>query len=553
MKRTPNASVNENDKLIPSPDEVEEILQNLQSKTINYKNYVPVDEVRKIPCKLLLSSVNARSLLKNGEKIKEYVNTSKTDILCLQEVWKNDYKQDGYTLYQTERRDKRGGGVGILIRDTIPHELIKSSIKPDVEFIQIKAGKNYISSVYLPPMAVARTAFEHLENEIMTKKGTHYVMGDFNINMAEDNSLNEKSGTELMHAFCKGNMLLPLIRNPTRITQKSATIIDNILTNTKEHVTAGVVTTSIADHFTTFVAVRDKKTVRKEKNKGIIHEKIKIRVKKPENMRTFEQKLKETNWREMNNHVTPTQKTEYFQKQVEKAFNESFPMKEVKLNKNIHALEEWVTRGILISRVTLNKLSQKWAKTRNPIIHEEYTRYKAILQSVTRKSKEMTYGEIYQNNYKDSKKIWEMTNKLLDRKQRSRSEKLKIMHNGSITENSKEIANILNEHFVNMGKNIADSFEKNENFMKHMGPRAKQEFVLLPITPEVTKDIIKKMKSKSSSGFDNISNKLIKTVKEVIAAPITEIINSSILQGKVPDQWKLAKVILLWRLRWALF
>ena len=91
-----------------------------------------------------------------------------------------------------------------------------------------------------------------------------------------------------------------------------------------------------------------------------------------------------------------------------------------------------------------------------------YAKYKSVFQAVSRKSKEWTYMEIYENNYKDAKKIWELTNKLLSRKQREKSNTLSIMNEGSLVTESKEVANLLNNHFVNMGKNIAETFEKNE-------------------------------------------------------------------------------------------
>ena len=545
MNVTQNASEDKNEQNIPNVDELEEILGQLQEKTINYKNYVSQDEVHKIKCKLLISSINVRSLLKNGEKIKTFINDTKADVICMQEVWKNDFKKEGYTFHQINREKKRGGGVGILVRTTLEHSLEKAKITHNVEYLQVKVGKEHITSVYIPPMAAAEKAFEELEEALTLRRGTHHIMGDFNINLANAQTMNERAPTEVMHTFCKTNALLPLIRNPTRITEKTATIIDNILTNTREHITAGVITSSIADHFATFVAVKDKKSLKKERAKGISNERIQIRSKKPENIEAFQKNLKEVNWREMDLKDTPTQKTAYFQEQVEIAFEKSFPLKTVKLNKNIHAMEEWVTRGILISRKTQAKLAQKWAKSRNPLDHETYCKYKGVLQSVSRKSKEWTYGEAYENNYKDAKKIWELTNKLLDRKQRETNSKLKINHNGMIKDNPREVANILNEHFVNMGKNIADTFENNENFMKHMGKRSTTSFELKTVTPAMVLGIIKGMKSKSSSGFDKISNKLIKAAKEVLVYPITDIINSSIVQGKVPDQWKLAKVIAL--------
>lgn len=55
--------------------------------------------------------------------------------------------------------------------------------------------------------------------------------------------------------------------------------------------------------------------------------------------------------------------------------------------------------------------------------------------------------------------------------------------------------------------------------------------------------IIESLESKSSYGYDFISTKLIKHVKQVVAKPLTHIINQSITSGIYPAHLKIAKVI----------
>ena len=57
---------------------------------------------------------------------------------------------------------------------------------------------------------------------------------------------------ELMLSFS----LMPRIMNPTRITLRSQTLIDNIFYNEVQHkIIAGNITTDISDHLTKFIAV----------------------------------------------------------------------------------------------------------------------------------------------------------------------------------------------------------------------------------------------------------------------------------------------------------
>ena len=54
--------------------------------------------------------------------------------------------------------------------------------------------------------------------------------------------------------------------------------------------------------------------------------------------------------------------------------------------------------------------------------------------------------------------------------------------------------------------------------------------------------IINNLDNKNSSGYDDISNKLLKSIKEEVCTPLTVIINQSLLNGIFPDALKIAIV-----------
>ena len=69
------------------------------------------------------------------------------------------------------------------------------------------------------------------------------------------------------------------------------------------------------------------------------------------------------------------------------------------------------------------------------------------------------------------------------------------------------------------------------------------EFSIKPVTIKQVLKAIKCLKNKTSSGIDFISPKLLKQTADIIAAPLTFIINNSIEEGVFPQSWKTAKVI----------
>ena len=68
-------------------------------------------------------------------------------------------------------------------------------------------------------------------------------------------------------------------------------------------------------------------------------------------------------------------------------------------------------------------------------------------------------------------------------------------------------------------------------------------FHLPTVTETEVKKAIHSLKPKTSSGLDFISPKIVKLAVDVIATPLTYVINTSLLSGEFPSTWKEAKVI----------
>ena len=59
--------------------------------------------------------------------------------------------------------------------------------------------------------------------------------------------------------------------------------------------------------------------------------------------------------------------------------------------------------------------------------------------------------------------------------------------------------------------------------------------------------LAKNLKNKLTAGYDNIPETLIKQCIQLIKGPMTHIYNVSLRTGIFPDEWKAAKVMLLFK------
>ena len=82
-----------------------------------------------------------------------------------------------------------------------------------------------------------------------------FIPGDLNIN-----SLDYSSNEHVKDFFdtCFQNNFVPIINRPTRVTRKSATCIDHILTNSfiDTNIESGISKSEISDHFSVFCKLK---------------------------------------------------------------------------------------------------------------------------------------------------------------------------------------------------------------------------------------------------------------------------------------------------------
>ena len=143
------------------------------------------------------------------------------------------------------------------------------------------------------------------------------------------------------------------------------------------------------------------------------------------------------------------------------------------------------------------------------------------------------------------KKTWATINETLNRNQKSNNFPLEFIVNDQSITDTKDIANHFNNYFSNIGANLSSTIklhDSNAAFTDYLNNPTDHRFTFSQINEPKVLSIINKLKNKTSSGKDGISNKLLKAIKSVISEAIAIIINQSILTGIFPDQLKLAKV-----------
>ncbi len=146
----------------------------------------------------------------------------------------------------------------------------------------------------------------------------------------------------------------------------------------------------------------------------------------------------------------------------------------------------------------------------------------------------------------DIKKTWEGIRKIINPGKPIGYGISQLNIKGKIIDDPQDIANSVNNFFVNVGPNTEKTVPKAgdispKRFLKN---RNNVEFIMTHISEEDILKIIQSLPNKVT-GPASIPLKLLKLVANIIVVPLCHIINVSFSTGVFPDALKVAKVIAL--------
>ena len=145
---------------------------------------------------------------------------------------------------------------------------------------------------------------------------------------------------------------------------------------------------------------------------------------------------------------------------------------------------------------------------------------------------------LYKNNIKQT---WTIIKDTLQRKLKCETPSQFVIGKRTVT-NPDEIANEFNKYFVNIGRLLSEQITSPHNSKEYLDDKSKVLFRFTPVNKDRFGSLIKKLKSKSSFGYDEISNNLIKHASSSLIKPLTLIVNQVLHTGIFPRQLKLSRV-----------
>ena len=382
-----------------------------------------------------------------------------------------------------------------------------------------------------------------LLNKIQKENKKSIITGDFNMNLIK---YTKSTGINqfLEHFFSYG--YLPQITLPTRVSTKSATLIDNIFINESEcKCVSGNITTSISDHLPQFIILKKFKDTSQVQNEITINR----RDFKNFNIDSFKKDIEVIEWSLATENTDTDLGFETFLRLFDKVLDRHAPFKQLTVKERKEKLKPWVTNGIKSSMKVRDKLYKQMIKTKCVNLKKqketEFKKYRNKIVDLLKISKHSYYQRYFEENKKNFKAIWQGIHDIVySKKSKTTNSPSSIIIKGNTVTKPQDIAEHFNEFFTSIGKNLQENIpptkKRYSNYLKNPNP---DSFFISATTPEEVSDVIMTLKSNKSTGPNSIPTNILKEIKEMVSIPLSHLINKSFTSGIFPKIFKLAKIV----------
>ena len=274
--------------------------------------------------------------------------------------------------------------------------------------------------------------------------------------------------------------LYPLIDKPSRITQYSATLIDNIFTNElTNQIISGLLINDISDHLPIFSLTRSSP---KRLNS------LTYKKSSKESVDAFIEDLNRQTWHNTYKSDDANIAYDNFLDTFIKLYNKHCPLKRV-INKNLNTNNKpWFTNGLINACLKNNLLYKEFLKKKKTLtVQSRYKSYKNKLTNILRKSENMYYNQLLHEQRENIKSTWQTLNALIKKSKQSSTYPESFDDNGKCVSDKNVAVNKFNQYFVNACVNLANKIpvpKQNKSFHGYMPKTNECKLFLSPVLQE---------------------------------------------------------------------
>ena len=461
---------------------------------------------------------------------------------------KNLFKINNYTsCYQnTFKQKKKGSGVALYVNNKYSFSecetLSKCTENIETLFVELTNTDQPITIgvIYRPPSGQIST-FNYELNELLCniKCKNVIILGDFNINI---HNLQDANCQEFEENIITQGYFPTISISTHKKTHCEGTCIDNTITNAvKNLLVTGTIPNHVSHHDPIFTISSMTSMITKQPDKITIHYDY-----SKQNLQNLCTELGDI-FKDPENY----QNFGGFHSNFQNCVENTCKLKTPKTTKRNRITNPWITQGLIDSISKKNRLYKNWKKSLKgknkldnaPMLYEKYKSHRKIVKNLIAKTKRQYYGNQFEKHAGNSKKTWEIINKLRGKV------KLEIKPSFLIDEERivcrRLIANNFNNYFTSLAKKLNENNSTQStsgyapSYECYFTKPCRSTIFLEDCTSDEIDDIIKDFDNGKSS---DIPITVIKATSAIISPILTGLYNTCLRTGTFPDVLKIGKI-----------
>ena len=221
------------------------------------------------------------------------------------------------------------------------------------------------------------------------------------------------------------------------------------------------------------------------------------------------------------------------------------PIKKLNANEIEFRSKPWINPALAKMIRIKNKLFKRSKRQpSNESTMALYNRFRNRVDRELKRSKKSYYSNYFDKHSSNIKKTWQGIRSLVNVKNKLNLGLTQLNINGKIIEESKDVANHINDFFVNVGPDLDKSIPtvNHTSATKYLRNRIQTDFIIAHISNDEVLKLIQGLPNKGT-GPASIPLQMLKPVADLIVIPLCHIINISFQSGVFPDALKIAKVL----------
>ena len=439
----------------------------------------------------------------------------------------------GFNVIRLDRKAAKcsAGGLLLYISTQLKYNLISQNHISDSECISLRITLTKtkflnLTLIYRPPNSNVNNFLLSLDTYLNTldPSDLSLIAGDFNIDVY-NSPLPLPSRNYLQ--ILSSNSFQQIVNKPTHLTLQHSSLIDHIgISSSITKFSCEVFDNCSSDHQGILFTL-DKSISNNHQH----HSYISYRDGKNFSIERFQGALRNIDWGPLYHHNDVQYKWNFFKSIIISTWNELNPLKHTRI-KNTSCHKPWITKEILNAMGNRDK-AYKVYKCSKTLQH--WTEFKILrnkVNSMVRRQK-LNYFQRKFGGYINPTKMWKEINNLT--KDRP-------------TQQIPICPDILVNHFSSYPHEITENLSNGRtNYNLYLRPRSSTEFNFVLLTQTTIIKILSSMNNSKSSGPDQISNHILKCAGLHIVNPLLNIFNSCLLSKEVPDDWKTAAIVPIYK------